>query len=54
MYQKLFGVVCDWTHAEGKDKDDRKAIGCVGMKRFVGLIMLISNYKFNNENVLQL
>lgn len=54
MYQKLFDVVCNWTNAKGKNKDDQKEIGYVETKHFVGLIMLIGNYKFNNENVLQL
>lgn len=51
-YQKLFDIVYNWRNAEGKDKDDQEEIGYVEMKQFVGLIMLIGNYKFNNENVL--
>ena len=51
-YQKLFDIVYNRRNAEGKDKDDQEEIGYVEMKQFVGLIMLIGNYKFNNENVL--
>lgn len=56
IYQILFHIVCNKTTAEGKgkDKDDWKEIDYVEMKQFIVLITLIGNYKFNNENVLQL
>lgn len=56
IYHILSGMVCKWTNAEGrciyesywKETDD------VEMKKFIGLTILISAYKSNNENVLQL
>lgn len=44
--------ICNQTAVEskGKDKDDRKEIDYVEVKQFIGLIILIGNDIFNNEN----
>ena len=56
LRQPLMDTVCKWTNAEGElvYNKEWKTVKTEDLKRFIGVTILVGDYKSKSENIIQL